>query len=164
MTDSHTLTRGHWLVLGASFLGWMFDGVEIGLFPIVVRPAFTSLGLTDDVSISWWISFVTAAFLLGLAALALAGQSRTYARPLETTWDEAVKAVRDVAYYVSDSKRDEHWFVFQTRRKGGHVVKVSLSGGDQVTTVQVAAVDPADDEDAAEHVTKYLAALDKRMD
>ena len=42
------INRGQWLVLGAAFLGWMFDGVEIGLFPLVVRPAFQSLGLADD--------------------------------------------------------------------------------------------------------------------
>jgi hypothetical protein len=106
---------------------------------------------------------VTAAVLLGLAALALAGQSRTYVKPVESTWDEAVKAVRDVGYFVSDSNRDEHWLVFHTRRNGGHVVKVSLTGSAQATTVQVGAVDPDDDEDATSYVTKYLAALDKRM-
>jgi hypothetical protein len=110
------------------------------------------------------VLMVTAVVLLGLAALALAGQSRTYGKPVESTWDEAVKAVRDVAYYVSDSNRDEHWFVFHTRRKGGHDIKVSLVGSDQQTTVQVAAVDPDDDEDAADHVAKFLAALDKRLD
>jgi MFS family permease len=57
-----------WLVLAAAFLGWMFDGVEIGLFPLVVRPAFQSLGLTDDAQIAWWNSVVVAAFLLGAAA------------------------------------------------------------------------------------------------
>jgi len=60
--------RGHWLVLGAAFLGWMFDGVEIGLFPLIVRPAFLSLGLTDDTQIATWNSIVVAAFLLGAAA------------------------------------------------------------------------------------------------
>ncbi len=64
----HPITRAHWLVLGAAFLGWMFDGVEIGLFPLVVRPAFQSLGLTDDAQIAAWNSVVVAAFLLGAAA------------------------------------------------------------------------------------------------
>lgn len=64
----HQITRAHWLVLGAAFLGWMFDGVEIGLFPLVVRPAFQSLGLTDDAQIAAWNSVVVAAFLLGAAA------------------------------------------------------------------------------------------------
>ena len=61
------INRGQWLVLGAAFLGWMFDGVEIGLFPLVVRPAFQSLGLAED-QIAAWISVVVAAFLLGAAA------------------------------------------------------------------------------------------------
>ena len=68
MTESQSLNRGHWIVLAASFLGWMFDGVEIGLFPVVVRPAFQSMGLTDDAVIGSWISYVVAAFLLGAAA------------------------------------------------------------------------------------------------
>jgi len=66
--SGQAITRGHWLVLGAAFLGWMFDGVEIGLFPLVVRPAFQSLGLTNDAQIAAWNSVVVAAFLLGAAA------------------------------------------------------------------------------------------------
>ena len=65
--DGQTIQRGHWLVLGAAFLGWMFDGVEIGLFPLIVRPAFLSLGLTDDSQIAFWNSVVVAAYLLGAA-------------------------------------------------------------------------------------------------
>jgi len=65
---SQTITRGQWLVLGAAFLGWMFTGVEIGLFPLVVRPAFQSLGLIDDAQVAVWNSVVVAAFLLGAAA------------------------------------------------------------------------------------------------
>jgi MFS family permease len=68
MTDSQTLNRGHWLVLGAAFLGWMFDGVEIGLFPVVVRPALLDLGMTNDKVIALWNSAVVACFLLGAAA------------------------------------------------------------------------------------------------
>jgi MFS family permease len=69
LTEQRTgITRGQWLVLAAAFLGWMFDGVEIGLFPLVVRPAFQSLGLADDAAIAGWISVVVAAFLLGAAA------------------------------------------------------------------------------------------------
>ena len=66
------ITRGQWMVLGAAFLAWMFTGVEIGLFPLVVRPAFQSLGLTDDAQIAAWNSVVVAAFLLGAAAGGLA--------------------------------------------------------------------------------------------
>jgi MFS family permease len=65
---AQAITRGQWLVLGAAFLGWMFTGVEIGLFPLVVRPAFQSLGLIDDAQVAVWNSVVVAAFLLGAAA------------------------------------------------------------------------------------------------
>jgi len=61
------LTVAQWVVLLAAFLGWMFDGVEIGLFPLVVRPALQSLGMTDDAQIGQWNSVVVAAFLLGAA-------------------------------------------------------------------------------------------------
>ena len=37
--EATRITRAQWLVLAAAFLGWMFDGVEIGLFPLVARPA-----------------------------------------------------------------------------------------------------------------------------
>ena len=32
-----------WLTLAAAFLGWMFDGFEMGLFPLVGRPALIDL-------------------------------------------------------------------------------------------------------------------------
>ena len=32
-----------WLVLSAAFLGWMFDGLEMGIFPLVARPALRDL-------------------------------------------------------------------------------------------------------------------------
>ena len=31
-------------VLIAAFLGWLFDGFEIGLFPVVARPGLLSMG------------------------------------------------------------------------------------------------------------------------
>lgn len=45
MADSENkpLTRAHWLVLAAAFMGWMFDGLEMGLFPLVARPALQDL-------------------------------------------------------------------------------------------------------------------------
>ena len=39
---NRALTRTQWIVLAAAFLGWMFDGVEIGLFPLVSRRRFKS--------------------------------------------------------------------------------------------------------------------------
>ena len=59
-------------VLLAAFLGWMFDGLEIGLFPLIASPALqqiqTAKGLTaDSTFIGLWMSYATAAFLIGAA-------------------------------------------------------------------------------------------------
>ena len=63
------LTRAHWLVLAAAFLGWMFDGLEMGLFPIVARPALQDLlNVTDDKLVGAWNGGIAALFLLGAAA------------------------------------------------------------------------------------------------
>jgi MFS family permease len=63
------------MVLLAAFLGWMFDGFEIGLFPVVARPAlksfaaqFAPAGVSPDAFIGQWMGYITAAFLLGAAA------------------------------------------------------------------------------------------------
>ena len=68
------LTRGHWLVLTAALLGWMFDGVEQGLFPLVGRPAIADLfGYGDHPSpkqeedIARWFGYIIAAYLIGAA-------------------------------------------------------------------------------------------------
>lgn len=60
-------------VLIAAFLGWMFDGLEIGLFPLIARPALQQMqaaqGLVvSDAFVGQWMAYVTAAFLLGAAA------------------------------------------------------------------------------------------------
>ncbi len=63
-----SLGREQWIVLVAAFLGWMFDGVEIGLFPLVARPALQEL-LRDmgDADVGWWNGIIVACFLLGAA-------------------------------------------------------------------------------------------------
>jgi MFS transporter, SHS family, sialic acid transporter len=62
------LTRGQWFALTAAFLGWMFDGIEMGLFPLIARPGLTDLlKITDDEQIAFWTSVVIACFLLGAA-------------------------------------------------------------------------------------------------
>src|SRR3954465_13241440 len=59
------------LVLAAAFLGWMFDGMEMGIFPIVARPALqhmqTVQGILDEGFVQRWMGIVTALFLLGAA-------------------------------------------------------------------------------------------------
>ncbi|HZR20282.1 MAG TPA: MFS transporter [Verrucomicrobiae bacterium] len=60
--------REQWLVLVAAFLGWMFDGVEQGVFPLVARPALQDLlGTEADAAIGPWMGYITALFLLGAA-------------------------------------------------------------------------------------------------
>ncbi len=65
---SSKLTRGQWMVLIAAFLGWLFDGFELGLFPVVARPALLDLlGSGGDVAVGPWNAKITACFLLGAA-------------------------------------------------------------------------------------------------
>ncbi len=61
------LAFSQWLVLAACFLGWMFDGVEMGLFPQVVRPALNSMGVTNDSQVGAYNGYIVGAFLLGAA-------------------------------------------------------------------------------------------------
>ena len=63
-----TSTRSQWLVLAAAFLGWMFDGLEQGVFPLVARPALQDLlGVDADQLLGPWIGYITALFLIGAA-------------------------------------------------------------------------------------------------
>lgn len=63
------LTRVQWYVLIAAFLGWMFDGLEMGLFPLAARPALRDLlSFPAESVIGEWYSYMVAAFLLGAAA------------------------------------------------------------------------------------------------
>ena len=65
-------TKGKWLVLTAAFLGWMFDGLEMGIFPLVARPALqemqAAIGVLDEQFVQTWMGRITALFLLGAAA------------------------------------------------------------------------------------------------
>src|ERR1051326_7301157 len=75
-TEEATVTRAQWLVLGAAFLGWMFDGVEMGIFPLVARPALQSMmtvGIQGpDQFVGIWMGRITALFLVGAACGGLA--------------------------------------------------------------------------------------------
>jgi SHS family sialic acid transporter-like MFS transporter len=88
LTDGR-ITRGQWMALLAALLGWMFDGFEMGIFPLVARPALIELipGLAEDAQllksadaavkqeakqrvdrqVGPWMGQITAAFLLGAA-------------------------------------------------------------------------------------------------
>jgi MFS family permease len=57
------------MVLLAAFLGWMFDGLEMGIFPQVARPSLTDLlgAAASEGNIGWWHQTIDALFLLGAA-------------------------------------------------------------------------------------------------
>ncbi len=58
--------RARWLALIAALLGWMFDGLEMGLFPLVGRSALSEL-LGGDADVGTWFSVINAGFLIGAA-------------------------------------------------------------------------------------------------
>jgi MFS family permease len=63
-------TTGAWLALTAALLGWMFDGFEMGLFPLVARPALMDLlaGSGGEGAVGLWFGVMTAGFLVGAAS------------------------------------------------------------------------------------------------
>src|SRR5205823_10733247 len=71
--DKPGALRAQWLVLTAAFLGWMFDGLEMGIFPLVARPALqtmipiSSITLAPDQFVGTWMGRITALFLVGAA-------------------------------------------------------------------------------------------------
>jgi len=69
VSENKPLSRQQWYVLIAAFLGWMFDGLEMGLFPIAARPALRDLmaGTSEEV-LAQYYSYLVALFLLGAAA------------------------------------------------------------------------------------------------
>jgi len=75
-TDAKSASYGKWMALTAALLGWMFDGFEMGLFPVISRPALIDLlgysGLEQitkeqENQIGLWNSVAIAAFLIGAA-------------------------------------------------------------------------------------------------
>src|SRR5947209_13105794 len=72
MANPKSVARAQWLVLAAAFLGWMFDGMEMGIFPLVARPALqsmipASIALQPDQFVGVWMGRITALFLIGAA-------------------------------------------------------------------------------------------------
>ncbi len=87
--DAHGLdpasSRGRWLALLAAALGWMFDGFEMGLHPLVAAPALRELlgpelraGMPSGADaaavaarlaslVGWWNAILNALFLFGAA-------------------------------------------------------------------------------------------------
>jgi SHS family sialic acid transporter-like MFS transporter len=59
--------NGKWLVLTAAFLGWMFDGLEMGIFPQISRPAMSELLHGHLEHLEAWNNLINAMFLWGAA-------------------------------------------------------------------------------------------------
>jgi MFS family permease len=69
LTPSSTLQKAQWMALVAAFLGWMFDGLEMGIFPLIARPALRELLATNsDAVVGQWNANITALFLIGAAS------------------------------------------------------------------------------------------------
>ena len=64
-------TTGKWMALIAALLGWMFDGFEIGLFPLVGPKALDELLaaqiLLDPTVKDKWFGVIMSVFLIGAA-------------------------------------------------------------------------------------------------
>lgn len=59
---------GRWLALTAALLGWMFDGFEMGLFPLVAGPAIHDLLPNAEAqTVDLWFGVATSLFLIGAA-------------------------------------------------------------------------------------------------
>ncbi|MBI3821503.1 MAG: MFS transporter [Planctomycetes bacterium] len=54
------------MALTAALLGWLFDGLEMGLFPLVQKPCLDEL-VTDPDDRTLWIGIITSFFLIGAA-------------------------------------------------------------------------------------------------
>jgi MFS family permease len=60
-------TFGKWMALTAALLGWLFDGLEMGLFPLVQGPCLRELVGSDEREVTRWIAIITSFFLIGAA-------------------------------------------------------------------------------------------------
>lgn len=84
MTQRTESKTGQWMALLAALLGWLFDGFEIGLFPLTGKPALTELLTTAAggsaanplsiekaaevaASVNSWFGVIIAVFLVGAA-------------------------------------------------------------------------------------------------
>ncbi len=66
--SNQTVSRGSTAALIAAFLGWLFDGFEMGLFPLIGKPALQDLlpGASPVVQ-GQWFTVIIAVFLVGAA-------------------------------------------------------------------------------------------------
>ncbi|MFO0968376.1 MAG: MFS transporter [Gemmataceae bacterium] len=87
MTTPASSNLGKWMALLAALLGWLFDGLEMGLFPLTARSALLEMAIKDE-GYDWskltleqvkeldathnrdllrWLGIITAFFLVGAA-------------------------------------------------------------------------------------------------
>ena len=61
---------GRWLALVAAYLGWLFDGFEMGIFGVVGPDALKSMMPPElwKTDVNLWYGMITALFLIGAAA------------------------------------------------------------------------------------------------
>jgi MFS transporter, SHS family, sialic acid transporter len=61
--------KGKWMALIAAILGWLFDGFEMGLFPLAGGPALADLlkAKPGTPEVNQWFSVIYAVFLVGAA-------------------------------------------------------------------------------------------------
>ena len=60
--------RGYVAALVAAFLGWLFDGFEMGLFPLIGKPALQDLLPNESPLVQGqWFTVIIAVFLVGAA-------------------------------------------------------------------------------------------------
>ncbi|MBX3412110.1 MAG: MFS transporter [Pirellulales bacterium] len=66
--EPETLTPiGRIVILTTAFLGWLFAGQVMAIFPLAGRAAAVSLGAENEGAAGGWIAYYIAAFLLGAA-------------------------------------------------------------------------------------------------
>jgi MFS family permease len=68
MTDTKSTNKGAMAALIAAFLGWLFDGFEMGLFPLIGKPALQDLlPQASAIVQTQWFTVIIAVFLVGAA-------------------------------------------------------------------------------------------------
>ena len=65
ITTPRTTNFGKWMALTAALLGWLFDGLEMGLFPLIQKSALDELVGPERRTL--WMGIMTSFFLVGAA-------------------------------------------------------------------------------------------------
>ncbi len=63
--EPRTSNFGKWMALAAALLGWLFDGLEMGLFPLIQKDALDELVGPGQRTL--WMGIMTSFFLVGAA-------------------------------------------------------------------------------------------------